>query len=87
MGNPAEKIAEYIGHRLEREGSILDAVHRGARTPAEIVDVVYTDVNPKAYPMAERAVLAHLEKLEEDNLLVREADGRYVPTDANAAAS
>jgi ribonuclease/clavin/mitogillin len=87
MGNPVEKIAEYIGHRLEREGSILDAVRRGARTPSEIVAIVYTDVNPKAYPMAERAVLAHLEKLEEDNLLVREADGQYVPTDTNAAAS
>jgi hypothetical protein len=27
---------------------------------------VYTDVSPKAHIMAERAVIAHLEKLRED---------------------
>jgi glyoxylase-like metal-dependent hydrolase (beta-lactamase superfamily II) len=38
----------------------------GASTPKEIVERVYTDVSPKAHAMAERAVLAHLEKLRED---------------------
>jgi hypothetical protein len=47
---------------LEREAKILDAVRAGVTTPADIVSAVYTDVSPKAYGMAERAVIAHLEK-------------------------
>jgi glyoxylase-like metal-dependent hydrolase (beta-lactamase superfamily II)/8-oxo-dGTP pyrophosphatase MutT (NUDIX family) len=60
------KILEYILHRVEREQNILAAVREGASTPKEIVARVYTDVSPKAHAMAERAVLAHLEKLRED---------------------
>ena len=63
IGNPYAKIDEYISHRLEREQNILEAVREGATAPKEIVARVYTDVSPKAYAMAERAVLAHLEKL------------------------
>jgi glyoxylase-like metal-dependent hydrolase (beta-lactamase superfamily II) len=69
VANPYEKIDQYIEHRLEREANILQAVREGASTPAEIVARVYTDVNPKALPMAERAVLAHLEKLEGEGLV------------------
>jgi endoribonuclease LACTB2 len=64
IGNPYDKLDEYIAHRLERERKILQAVREGASSPKEIVTAVYTDVSPKAYAMAERAVLAHLEKLE-----------------------
>lgn len=63
---PYQKIDEYISHRLERERNILAAVQNGITDPKEIVAHVYTDVSPKAYAMAERAVMAHLEKLRED---------------------
>jgi glyoxylase-like metal-dependent hydrolase (beta-lactamase superfamily II) len=69
IANPYAKIDEYISHRLERERNILQAVREGAATPKEIVARVYTDVSPKAHQMAERAVLAHLEKLIEDELI------------------
>jgi glyoxylase-like metal-dependent hydrolase (beta-lactamase superfamily II)/8-oxo-dGTP pyrophosphatase MutT (NUDIX family) len=78
IGNPRARIEEYIAHRLEREANILAAVREGAGTPPEIVARVYTDVHPKAHAMAERAVIAHLEKLEADNLITRESDGRYI---------
>jgi glyoxylase-like metal-dependent hydrolase (beta-lactamase superfamily II)/8-oxo-dGTP pyrophosphatase MutT (NUDIX family) len=78
MGNPRAKIAEYIAHRLEREANILAAVREGANVPQEIVARVYTDVHPKAHAMAMRAVLAHLEKLEAENLVKRVGDGRYI---------
>jgi glyoxylase-like metal-dependent hydrolase (beta-lactamase superfamily II) len=87
MGNPHAKIDEYIAHRQEREANILQAVRVGVATPREIVARVYTDVSPKAHAMAERAVIAHLEKLEADNLLARAGDGRYVVNDSNASAS
>ena len=67
---PYRKIDEYISHRLEREQHILQAVREGATDPKQIVAKVYTDVSPKAYAMAERAVLAHLDKLREDGLVL-----------------
>jgi glyoxylase-like metal-dependent hydrolase (beta-lactamase superfamily II)/8-oxo-dGTP pyrophosphatase MutT (NUDIX family) len=76
-GNPRTKIDEYITHRLERESNILIAVREGASSPSEIVERVYTDVHPNAYALAERAVLAHLEKLENDDLVTQNGDGRY----------
>lgn len=76
VANPYEKIDGYIAHRLERERMILDAVREGASTPKEIVARAYTDVSPKAHLMAERAVLAHLEKLLADGL-IRVAEGNY----------
>ena len=78
VANPYEKIDGYIAHRLKREEMILEAVRAGASTPREIVERAYTDVSPKAHAMAERAVLAHLEKLEADGL-VRHASGSYQP--------
>lgn len=87
VGNPRAKIDEYIAHRLEREANILAAVREGASRVTEIVARVYTDVHPKAHAMAERAVLAHLEKLTADNLVTREDDGRFVANDLNPSAS
>jgi glyoxylase-like metal-dependent hydrolase (beta-lactamase superfamily II) len=79
VANPYEKIDEYIGHRLEREKMILAAVREGAATPKEIVARVYTDISPKAHAMAERAVLAHLEKLIEDGLVTQDSTGNFTP--------
>ncbi|MFN2454636.1 MAG: MBL fold metallo-hydrolase [Pyrinomonadaceae bacterium] len=87
IGNPRAKIAEYIAHRLEREEKILQAVRDGAATPPQIVARVYTGVPVKAHAMAERAVIAHLEKLVADNLITREGDNRYVANDVNPSAS
>jgi glyoxylase-like metal-dependent hydrolase (beta-lactamase superfamily II)/8-oxo-dGTP pyrophosphatase MutT (NUDIX family) len=78
IANPYERIDEYISHRLQREELILDAVRTGASTPKEIVARAYIDVSPKAHAMAERAVLAHLEKLVEDGLVLRDSAGKYV---------
>ena len=69
VATPYQKIDEYIAHRLEREQNILRAFREGATDPKQIVAKVYTDVSPKAYAMAERAVLAHLEKLREDGAI------------------
>ncbi len=77
IANPYAKIDEYISHRLDREQKILQAVRAGATTPKDIVASVYTDVSPKAYAMAERAVLAHLEKLAADGLVSQAANGSW----------
>jgi len=79
VATPYQKIDEYISHRLEREQRIMQALKEGATDPRQIVAKVYTDVSPKAHSMAERAVLAHLEKLRDD-ALVRNNDEHWAPT-------
>jgi len=69
MANAKQKIQEYIDHRLERERKILAAWRHGYREPAMIVCEVYTDVAPAMYGLAERSVIAHLEKLEAEGKL------------------
>ena len=81
IANPYAKIDEYISHRLDREQKILQAVREGATTPKDIVARVYTDVSPKAHAMAERAVLAHLEKLIEDKQVQMSPEGLFIPTE------
>jgi glyoxylase-like metal-dependent hydrolase (beta-lactamase superfamily II)/8-oxo-dGTP pyrophosphatase MutT (NUDIX family) len=78
VGSPRAKIDEYIEHRLKREREILNAVRGGAQTPSEIVARAYTDVHPRMHALAERAVVAHLLKLEEDGRVERDADGHYI---------
>ena len=76
VATPYSKIIEYITHRLEREENITAAVSAGASTLKEIVERVYTDVSPKAHAMAERAVLAHLERLREYDVIDEETFNR-----------
>ena len=77
IANPYAKIDDYISHRLDREQKILQAVRDGAATPKDIVARAYTDVSPKAHAMAERAVLAHLEKLAADGLVRESTPGQF----------
>ena len=77
VGSPRAKIDEYVEHRLKRERDILAAVRDGAATPAEVVARAYTDVPPKMHALAERAVMTHLIKLEEDGLVRRDEGGRF----------
>jgi endoribonuclease LACTB2 len=61
--NGVEKLREYIDHRLWREGRILEAWSAGRRQPAEMLPAVYDDVPQQAWPIAERQILAHLDRL------------------------
>jgi hypothetical protein len=66
MANAKAKIQEYIDHRMDRERKVLAAWQRGIREPEAIVRDVYTDVSPALHGLAERSVIAHLEKLREE---------------------
>ncbi len=61
--NGEAKLREYIRHRLWREKRILDAWNAGLRRPAHMLATVYDDVPQQAWPLAERQILAHLERL------------------------
>jgi ribonuclease/clavin/mitogillin len=69
MANAKAKIQQYLDHRMEREKKILAAWQRGHHQPSAIVKDVYTDVAPAMYGLAERSVLAHLEKLREEGTI------------------
>lgn len=57
------KLREYADHRLWREGKVLDAWSQGLREPSEMVPLVYEDTPREAWPLAERQILAHLNRL------------------------
>ncbi len=61
--NGVDKLREYLDHRLWREERILEAWSAGKRTPAEMLPTVYDDVPQQAWPIAQRQILAHLDRL------------------------
>ena len=48
----AAKIREYIAHRIQREGEILDALERGGSNAREIVELVYVGYPATLHPPA-----------------------------------
>ncbi len=63
LADPAGVLDYYIAHRQERLDQIRAALAAGARTPAEIVDVVYADTDPAVRGAAEWSVRAQLDYL------------------------
>ena len=72
---PAALIEQYGAHRAVRERQIVGAVAAGADSVAAIVDRVYPDVTPERRAAAAETVVAHLDKLREEERVV-ETDGR-----------
>jgi glyoxylase-like metal-dependent hydrolase (beta-lactamase superfamily II) len=72
--DPVSVIDWIIDHRLEREAKVLAALTANpGLTTRELVPHVYKDVDPKLYRWAERSLLAHLVKLEEDGRASRQS--------------
>ena len=67
--DPVAKLAEYVGHREERECGLLAALEAGERSRAALLADVWSDVPIELLPMAAMAMEAHLEKLEEEGRL------------------
>ncbi len=58
-------LAAYKAHRLERETMIVTRLAAGDTKIAEMVRVIYKDVDARLHPAAARSVLAHLQWLVE----------------------
>jgi glyoxylase-like metal-dependent hydrolase (beta-lactamase superfamily II) len=63
LANAAEVLAGYLAHRRHRLEQVRSAVAAGARTPREVVERVYADVDRALWPAAEQSVRAQLEYL------------------------
>ena len=60
LDRPAEVLAAYKQHRQERLEQVAAAMRGGARTAAEVVAVVYADVDQALWPAAAASVRAQL---------------------------
>lgn len=63
---PRHRITAVIAHRLEREAQVAGCLKQGVTDPAAIVAKLYDGVPAMLLPFAEQTVIAHIEKLEED---------------------
>jgi glyoxylase-like metal-dependent hydrolase (beta-lactamase superfamily II) len=69
-----EAVRSYLRHREERLAQVAAAVADGARTPREVLERVYPDVDRSLWPAAELSVRAQLDYL--DYLGDRQGDRR-----------
>ena len=63
LTDPAGTLDYYLAHREERLDQVRSALAAGATTPAEIVALIYTDVDKSVWPAAEWSVRAQLDYL------------------------
>ena len=72
--NGTARIQWYINHRQEREGQVLAALDKGARTVDEAVSTVYPrNLRKNLRSAAARNVRTHLEKLREEGQVTENA--------------
>ncbi len=71
LGDAEEKLRAYARHRLWREGRVLEVWDGGLREPSRMLPEVYPDLVPGARPLAERQIVAHLQRLERMERLAR----------------
>lgn len=77
IDDPDRAINWIIEHRLAREANVVaQLVANPELTSTELVSYVYKDVPKKLYAWAERSLLAHLLKLEDDGA-ARQSNGRW----------
>lgn len=77
INDPARAIDWIIDHRLVREEKVRAAIEANPNlTTRELVPHVYQDVDKKLYSWAERSLLAHVLKLEEDGVATN-MEGRW----------
>ncbi len=75
LEQPVEAIDWLIDHRLEREKKVLASLDaEQGRGLSELVKRAYDDVDDSLHQLAERSLLAHLIKLEEDSVATRQGD-------------
>jgi glyoxylase-like metal-dependent hydrolase (beta-lactamase superfamily II) len=65
LPDPIGILDYYLTHRAERLDQVRSALAVGAKTPAEIVAMIYTDVDRSLWPAAEWSVRAQLDYLAE----------------------
>jgi glyoxylase-like metal-dependent hydrolase (beta-lactamase superfamily II) len=63
------KLEQYAAHRIDRENRLIMALGEGRRTIDELLDAVWSEVPAQLRPVATVTLAAHLDKLEEEQVL------------------
>jgi glyoxylase-like metal-dependent hydrolase (beta-lactamase superfamily II) len=63
------RLEEYVAHRIDRENGLILALGEGRRTIRELLDAVWPEVPAHLLPLATATLAAHLDKLEEEQIL------------------
>ncbi|HTZ86841.1 MAG TPA: MBL fold metallo-hydrolase [Solirubrobacteraceae bacterium] len=66
-----EKLEEYIHHRIDRENRLILALSEGLRTIPDLLAAVWPEVPEELRPAATATLAAHLDKLEDEEILPR----------------
>ena len=79
LENPHAVADWIINHRLEREKKVFQALQEATKgTPDTLVEKVYDDVDSSLFPIAKASLLAHLIKLEEDQLIYSSGEEYFI---------
>jgi glyoxylase-like metal-dependent hydrolase (beta-lactamase superfamily II) len=65
------KLEEYVAHRIDRENGLIVALGEGLRSVQQLLDAVWPEVPAELRPLATATLAAHLDKLEEEQILPR----------------
>ncbi len=57
------KLREYLAHRRMREARVMSSLSETPATLSELLPIAYGDTPPMLWPLAERSLRAHLDKL------------------------
>ena len=63
------RLEQYAAHRIDRENRLIVALAEGRRTIEELLDAAWSDVPQQLRPVAAATLAAHLDKLEEEQVL------------------
>ncbi len=66
-----EKLEEYIAHRIDRENRLILALNEGLRTVPDLLAAVWPEVPEELRAAATATLAAHLDKLEDEEILPR----------------
>ncbi|HEV3046117.1 MAG TPA: MBL fold metallo-hydrolase [Solirubrobacteraceae bacterium] len=64
-----KRLEEYLAHRVDRENRLIVALGEGRRTVEELLDAVWFDVPEQLLPLATATLAAHLDKLDDEQIL------------------
>ena len=75
LREPKAVIDWIVDHRLQREAKVVEKLARHADSPLrELVAQVYDEVDSRLHQLAQRSLLAHLLKLEEEGRAMRDGE-------------
>jgi glyoxylase-like metal-dependent hydrolase (beta-lactamase superfamily II) len=63
------KLEEYLAHRIDREHNLILALGEGRRSVQELLDAAWPEVPVPLRGAATATLAAHLDKLEDDQIL------------------